>query len=59
MSNRSKIDKAVRVGNKSFITVDPTLPSFEGHPFFEEKVKAAKKLLQRVGLPPRIARKPR
>jgi hypothetical protein len=55
----TKKDILVRVGTKQFITVDPSLPSFEGHPFFEKKANAAKKLFSRVGLPKGIGIKSR
>lgn len=57
MLRKNKKDSFVQVGTKPFITVDPSLPSFEGHPFFEKKANAAKKLLSRVGLPKGINRK--
>lgn len=58
MSNRSKKEGFVQYGIKPLITVDPTLPSFEGHPFFEKKAQAVKKLLKKVGLPKHLTQKP-
>ncbi|QHS63157.1 hypothetical protein [Chitinophaga agri] len=57
MLRKTKRDIFQEVGTKPFITVDPALPSFEGHPFFEKKAIAAKKLLSRVGLPKKLKRK--
>ena len=51
MPAKSKKTTSKRTGTESLITVDPSLPSFDGHPFFEKKAKAAKKLLEKVGLP--------
>ena len=59
MLRKTKKDILVQIGTKQFITVDPSLPSFEGHPFFEKKANAAKKLFSRVGLPKGIGKKPR
>lgn len=51
MSNKSKKRGITKVGIKPLVAVDPTLPSFEGHPFFEKKAQAVKRLLKKVGLP--------
>ena len=59
MLRKTKKGNLVQVGTKPFITVDPSLPSFEGHPFFEKKANAVKKLFTRVGLPKGIGKKPR
>ena len=59
MLRKIKKDNFAQVGTKPFITVDPSLPSFEGHPFFEKKANAAKKLFSRVGLPKGINKKSR
>jgi|GEM_PF-7057466 len=59
MLRKTKTDILVRVGTKPLITVDPSLPSFEGHPFFEKKANAAKKLFSKVGLPKGISKKSR
>lgn len=59
MLRKTKKDILLQVGTKPFITVDPSLPSFEGHPFFEKKANAAKKLFSRVGLPKGVGKKSR
>ncbi|SFW91158.1 hypothetical protein [Chitinophaga sancti] len=59
MLRKTKKDTYVQIGNKQFITVDPSLPSFEGHPFFEKKANAAKRLFSRVGLPKGIGKNSR
>ncbi|TWV99272.1 hypothetical protein [Chitinophaga pinensis] len=59
MANKSRKADFNHIGIKPLITVDPTLPSFEGHPFFEKKANIAKKLLNRVGLPKSISPKSR
>jgi hypothetical protein len=59
MSRKTKKETFAQIGTKPFITVDPALPSFEGHPFFEKKANAMKKLLGRVGLPKGINKKSR
>jgi hypothetical protein len=59
MLRKTKKEVLVQVGTKPLITVDPSLPSFEGHPFFEKKASAAKKLFARVGLPKGIGKKAR
>ena len=57
MLRKTKKEIFVQVGTKPLVTVDPTLSSFEGHPFFEKKANAAKKLFSRVGLPKGINKK--
>ena len=52
---KKKISKGI--GTKPLITVDPSLPSFDGHPYFEKKAAAAKKLLTKVGLPKELTQK--
>lgn len=37
--------------SKSTIAVDPSLPSYEQHPFFQEKLKQAKTFIKEFGLP--------
>jgi hypothetical protein len=41
------------------ISVDPTLPSFEDHPFFVKKAAKAKARLDKVGLPKELRDKGR
>jgi hypothetical protein len=57
MGQKSKKEILAGVGTKPLITVDPSLPSFEGHPFFEKKAAVAKALLKKVGLPKQFAQK--
>ncbi|SEW17431.1 hypothetical protein SAMN05428988_2733 [Chitinophaga sp. YR573] len=57
MLRKTKKEILVQVGTKPLVMVDPALPSFEGHPFFEKKANAVKKLLSRVGLPKGINKK--
>jgi hypothetical protein len=57
MLRKTKKEILVQVGTKPLVTVAPTLPSFEGHPFFEKKANSAKKLFSRVGLPKGINKK--
>jgi len=57
MARKSKKDAYSNVGTKPLISVDPTLPSFEEHPFFEKKAAKAKATLQKVGLPRQLTRK--
>jgi hypothetical protein len=45
------------VGTKPLITVDPSLPSFDNHPYFEKKAAAAKEVLKRSGLPKELTKK--
>jgi hypothetical protein len=51
---KKKISKGI--GTNPLITVDPSLPSFDGHPYFEKKAAAAKKLLTKVGLPKELTK---
>jgi hypothetical protein len=57
MAGKVKKETLKGVGIKPLITVDPCLPSFDGHPYFERKVAAAKKLLKKVGLPKGLTQK--
>ena len=57
MAGNTKKTKKVHVGSQPLITVDPAIPSFEGHPFFEKKAASAKALLKKVGLPKQLAAK--
>ena len=57
MAGKVKKETSTGIGIKSLITVDPSLPSFEGHPYFEKKAAAAKKLLTKVGLPKELTQK--
>jgi hypothetical protein len=57
MSRKSKKEVLVGVGIQPLITVDPSLPSFEGHPFFEKKAAKAKALLKKTGLPKQLTKK--
>ena len=57
MPNKSKKQAEVKVGTKQLIVVDPSLPSFEDHPFFKKKTAQAKKVLNRIGLPKQLSRK--
>ena len=57
MAQKSKKGTFVGVGTKPLITVDPALPSFDNHPFFEKKAAAAKALLKKVGLPKQLVQK--
>ena len=47
------------ISTQPLITVDPSLPSFEGHPFFEKKAAKAKILLKKTGLPKQLSKKAR
>lgn len=51
MPKRSKKEKISFNGKKQLITVDPSLPSFEDHPYFKKKAAAAKALIEKTGLP--------
>jgi hypothetical protein len=51
MAKKQKKQKQLLFTGQPLISVDPALPSFEGHPFFEEKAAKAKALLNKVGLP--------
>jgi hypothetical protein len=57
MTRKAKKEISKGIGTKPLITVDPSLPSFDGHPYFEKKVEAAKKLLTKVGLPKELTQK--
>jgi hypothetical protein len=57
MLRKPKKNIVVQVGTKPLVLVDPTLPSFEGHPFFEKKANAVKTLLTKVGLPKGMKKK--
>ncbi len=57
MAGKVKKETLKGVGTKPLITVDPSLPSFDGHPYFEKKAAAAKKLLKKVGPPKVLAQK--
>jgi len=57
MLRKTKKEILVHVGTKPLVLVDPSLPSFEGHPFFEKKATAVKKLFQKVGLPKALKKK--
>ena len=51
MAKKSKKQKQHIHTAQPLISVDPALPSFEGHPYFEEKAAKSKALLDKVGLP--------
>ena len=57
MAGKKRKAATKKVGTKPLITVDPSLPSFDGHTFFEKKAASAKKLLKKVGLPKELTRK--
>jgi hypothetical protein len=57
MVKKSKKVSTTLPGSRTLITVDPSLPSFEGHPFFEEKAARAKALLKKSGLPKQFSKK--
>ena len=57
MAGKAKKATSKGIGTKPLITVDPSLPSFDGHPYFEKKAAAAKKLLAKVGLPKELTQK--
>jgi hypothetical protein len=57
MARKAKKQTSKGIGTKPLITVDPSLPSFDGHPYFEKKAEAAKKLLTKVGLPKELTQK--
>jgi hypothetical protein len=54
-----KPKKAVKaaIGTQPLINVDPTLSSFDGHPYFEKKTAKAKDVLKKVGLPKQLSSK--
>jgi hypothetical protein len=49
--------KKAGIGTQPLINVDPTLSSFDGHPYFEKKTAKAKDLLKKVGLPKQFSEK--
>ena len=55
----AKKERSDPSGTKHLITVDPSLFSFEDHPYFKKKAAAAKALLEKVGLPKKLSQKPR
>lgn len=57
MANKSKNKNLATAGTQQLITVDPSMPSYEGHPYFEKKAAAAKHLLAKVGLPKHLSPK--
>jgi hypothetical protein len=57
MAKKSKKERSGPSGIKHLITVDPSLPSFEDHPYFKKKAAAAKALLEKVGLPKGLSKK--
>jgi hypothetical protein len=59
MSRKSKKEIFAGLGTPPLIAVDPSLPSFDGHPFFEKKATKAKALLKKVGIPNQFSKKTR
>ena len=57
MAGKSKKQSKPKTGSQELITVDPLLPAFEGHPFFENKAARAKALLKKTGLPKELSKK--
>ena len=57
MAGNAKKSNKIHVGSQPLITVDPAIPSFEGHPFFAKKAASAKALLKKVGLPKQLTAK--
>ena len=57
MAKKEKKEISKGIDIKPPITVDPSLPSFDGHPYFEKKAAAAKDLLKKVGLPKELGQK--
>jgi hypothetical protein len=57
MAKAQKKHTSAGVGTQPLITVDPALPSFDHHPFFEKKASAAKEDLKRIGLPKQLTKK--
>jgi len=51
MAKKQKKQKRDTADDRSLITVDPALSSFDGHPFFEKKAADSKALLEKVGIP--------
>ena len=54
-----KKEKRAVYASQPLISVDPTLPSFEDHPFFAKKAAKAKARLDKVGLPKQLQKKRR
>jgi hypothetical protein len=57
MPKKPKKEVLIGVSIQPLISVDPLLPSFEGHPFFEKKAAKAKTLLKKTGLPQQLSKK--
>ena len=57
MAISEKKKKIVVVSGSQLIAVNPSLPEFENHPFFEKKANAAKAVLKKVGLPKSLVSK--
>jgi hypothetical protein len=57
MAGKSKKESQPKASTQQLITVDPLLPAFEGHPFFENKAARAKALLKKTGLPKQLSKK--
>ncbi|HVU97869.1 MAG TPA: hypothetical protein VHE34_21745 [Puia sp.] len=57
MARKEKKAISKGIGTKPLVTVDPSLPSFEGNEYFEKKANAAKKLLKKVGLPKELTQR--
>ncbi len=57
MGLKTKKNNASLFGSKLLIRTDPSPDNFENHPFFENKVKRAKALLNKVGLPKKLSSK--
>jgi hypothetical protein len=57
MAKTQKKQSTGGVGTQPLITVDPSLPSLQDHPFFKKKTAAAKEVLKRVGLPKQLTKK--
>ena len=51
MATKANKNNYVIIGSKPTIAVDPSLPEFENHPFFEKKAESVKKFLRKAGLP--------
>lgn len=51
MAIREKKQQQQIIHGNDHVIITPNLPEFDGHPYFEEKAKAAKELLSKVGLP--------
>ncbi|MEI8075239.1 MAG: hypothetical protein WCH78_10860 [Bacteroidota bacterium] len=57
MASKEKKYSVSIIGTKPLINVDPSLPEFENHPFFEKKAQKVKALIKSVGLPKLLVRK--